>query len=223
MKNQSAVVIVIITLPMTMIAICSSLLLLSSSSFAFSKNIVEASSTTSINNNYNSSLFLRGIISSLILDIPVSNSNNNNNNDNITSLAFSITNIQKFILAGDWNMKFDNNMTSTHGNSELHVASFGANFMAIAEDGKGAHTHQIYNFRPVAGDHFNLLSHSGDASMLGIADMGINGHRVWQNVRTNITLSEGKTLKILFDDKALDYHFGKGQAIYGLLTKSDIG
>ena len=222
MKNQSAVVIVIIILPMTMIAICSSLLLLSSSSFAFSKNIVEASSTTSINNNYNSSLLLRGIISSLILDIPVSNSSSNNN-DNITSLAFNITNIQKFILAGDWNMKFDNNMTSTHGNSELHVASFGANFMAIAEDGKGAHTHQIYNFRPVAGDHFNLLSHSGNASMLGIADIGINGHRVWQNVRTNITLSEGKILKILFDDKALDYHFGKGQAIYGLLTKSDIG
>ena len=34
--------------------------------------------------------------------------------------------------------------------------------------------------------------------------------------------SEGKTIGILLDDKAVDYHFGKGQAIYGLVTRLNL-
>jgi hypothetical protein len=57
---------------------------------------------------------------------------------------------------------------------------------------------------------------------LGIVDVGINGQKIWKNVKTNITISEGKTIGILLDDKAVDYHFGKGQAIYGLVTRLNL-
>jgi hypothetical protein len=35
---------------------------------------------------------------------------------------------------------------------------------------------------------------------------------------TNIIISEDKTIEILLNNENIDYHFGKGQAIYGLVT-----
>jgi hypothetical protein len=224
MKLQ--LVITIITLLMTTTVTYS--LLWVSFSLALSNNIAEASTPT----NNNSFPFLSGIISSLVLDIPLP-SNEVSNDNNLS--PFNITNIQKFILAGEWNMRFDN-ITSTPNSSELQIVGFEADFMGITTEGKGPHTHQISNFRPVTIDsskfiteenktsnHFNLLSPDGNASILGIVDVGVNGQKIWENVTANITIFEGKTIEILLNDKDVDYHFGKGQAIYGLVTRLNLG
>ena len=209
------------------VTMISSLLLISFSPVLLN-NTTEASTTT---DNSSSSLLLSGIISSLILDIPLSSSQIN---DSDSSSSFNITNIQKFILAGDWNMRFDD-IASTPNTNKLQIAGFEADFMGITTDGKGPHTHQISNFKPVTIDstkkfvieesktsnHFNL-SQDVNASILGTVDVGINGQKIWDNVNANITISEGKTIEILLDDRDVDYHFGKGQAIYGLVIRSNL-
>jgi hypothetical protein len=253
MKYQFIITIIILSITTTIIV--TSLLLLSIPfSFALSSNNVAKASSTSLNTSSSSSPFLSGIISSLILDIPVS-SNQTNNNNNPWS-PFNITNIQKFILAGDWNIKLhkiDNRTTSNSNIStgNLQVTDFTADFIAISKDGKGAHTHQISNFNPITitttaavrsttnttesstnnifdsssppSTSLNVFTPDGNSSILGTVDVGINGQKIWDNVRTNITISEGKTIKILLDDRDVDYHFGKGQAIYGLVTRSNLG
>jgi hypothetical protein len=145
MKHQ--LVITNITLLMTM-TVTSSLLSVSLS-LALSNNIAEASTSTN-----NSSPLLGGIISSLFLDIPLSSNEVSNNNN---SLPFNITNIQKFILAGEWNMRFDD-ITSNANSSELQMVGFEADFMAIITVGKGPHTHQISNFRPVTNDSTKFIT-----------------------------------------------------------------
>jgi hypothetical protein len=216
-----------ITILLMTVTMISSLLLISFSPVLLN-NTTEASTTT---DNSSSSLLLSGIISSLILDIPLSSSQIN---DSDSSSSFNITNIQKFILAGDWNMRFDD-IASTPNTNKLQIAGFEADFMGITTDGKGPHTHQISNFKPVTIDstkkfvieesktsnHFNL-SQDVNASILGTVDVGINGQKIWDNVNANITISEGKTIEILLDDRDVDYHFGKGQAIYGLVIRSNL-
>jgi hypothetical protein len=117
------------------------------------------------------------------------------------------------------------------------VTDFTADFMGIFKDGKGAHTHQISNFNPIItvnsasnttknsnnidssfSPSLNTLTAEGNASIFGTVDVGINGHKIWKNVKANITISEGKTIEILLNDD-VDYHFGKGQPIYGLVNR----
>jgi hypothetical protein len=52
-------------------------------------------------------------------------------------------------LGGDWNIRFDN-VNRTNDSGELHVVSFGADFMGITTEGKGPHTHEISNFRAIS-------------------------------------------------------------------------
>ncbi len=180
-----------------------------------------------------SSPHLEGIISSLILDIPpfdipllTGNPSNDSERSNITSVG-------KFILAGDWNMTFNNISRFDSNNTAVEVQGFEAYFTAVFEDGTGAHTHQISNFRPVTTSSNeahatedingtirsnNILTPEGNAFILGIADVLINDQKVWENVNANIIISEGRTIEIMLDETDVEYHFGKGQSIYGLVS-----
>ncbi len=188
---------------------------------------------------------LSGTISSLILDthspINLFDSNNNSSQNNIT-------NIQKFILAGDWNIQLKEINNKTDNNSEntlmnLKVINLTAEFLGISTDGKGDHYHQISNFKPMQSHNLtknslgndnknndqvhlypmlNMLTPSGDATILGTVDVGINGNIIWENVNSKITISEGKTIEIFLKEKDVNYHFGQGQSIYGLVNRLSI-
>ena len=179
-----------------------------------------------------SPLLLDGIISSLILDIPPFDIPLLTGNQSNDLEPFNITSVGKFILAGDWNMTFDKIGSSIDGNdTALVVQGFEGDFVAVVEDGAGPHTHQITNFQPRRVDSSkapaedvistipsNLLTPEGSAYILGTVDVGIDGQKVWENVNATITVSEGRTIKIMLDETDVDYHFGKGQSIYGLVN-----
>jgi hypothetical protein len=177
---------------------------------------------------------LEGIISSLIFDIPPFDIPLLTGNQSNDSERFNITSGGKFILAGDWNMTFDNiSSIDSNNNTALEVQGFEADFTAVFEDGTGAHTHQIMNFQPRRVDSskvpaeedinnnihsINIVTPEGNAFILGTVDVGINGQKVWENVNANITISKGRTIEIRLDERDVDYHFGKGQLIYGLVN-----
>jgi hypothetical protein len=185
-----------------------------------------------------SSPLLSGIISSLVLDIPLSGKQFDGSN----TLPFNITTIQKFILAGDWSMRLDNigdgeSNFNGSGDRTLKVTGFTADFVGISKDGKGSHTHQISDFNPkiavksAVGNttysgsanstivpSYNSLGLDGDAHVLGTVDVGIDNQKIWENVKANITVYDGKTIEIMLDDKHIGYHFGNGQAIHGLVN-----
>ena len=48
--------------------------------------------------------------------------------------------------------------------------------------------------------------------------MNRNTAQVRENVNANITVSEGRTIEIILDETDVDYNFGKGQSIYGLVN-----
>jgi hypothetical protein len=201
----------------------------------------------SLNSTHNSEppyATLSGIVSSLILDIPPSSSLVNSNTN---ASEYNLTNIQKFILAGDWDIQLEK-INSTDGNNEnmpndLRVVNFTAEFMGISKDGNGDHYHQITNFKPIESDSQanisvgngnknngsgtfnpmpNILTAFGNAHILGTVDIGINGNLIWKDVNSNITISEGKTIEITLTEKDVDYHFGEGQPIYGLVNRLSI-
>jgi hypothetical protein len=191
-------------------------------SFALPNGIANASTSSK-----NSPPLLSGIISSLVFDIPLSVKKQVDDNK---TLPFNITNVQKFILAGEWNIKLDTydsngtNKGSDEGN--LKVTGFTADFLGISKDGKGYHTHQISNLIPTHNGntnnlgfpHYNTLGLDGDAHVLGTVDVAVNNQKIWESVKTRITVSGGKTIEIMLDDKHIGYHFGKGQAIHGLVN-----
>jgi hypothetical protein len=65
-------------------------------------------------------------------------------NDKNKEILLKLHDIQKFILAGDWSMRFGS-IPADPNRSALRVTEFEAEFMAIAKDGQGPHTHQISN------------------------------------------------------------------------------
>ncbi|MDQ3806879.1 MAG: hypothetical protein M3298_01790 [Thermoproteota archaeon] len=195
------------------------------------KNVTEASSPLVYSSSPLSSLRLDGIISSLILDIPPFDIPLLTGNQSNGLARFNITSVGKFILAGHWNMTF-NNITSVDGkNSALEVQGFEADFIAVFEDGSGAHRHQITNFQPRRVNssqgpeedpksriYSNILTPEGNGHIVGTVDVGINSQKIWEGVNANITLLGGRTIEIMLDERDVDYHFGKGQSIYGLVN-----
>jgi hypothetical protein len=195
------------------------------------KTATEASSPLVDPSSPLSSVRLDGIISSLILDIPPFDIPLLTGNQSNGLAQFNITTVGKFILAGHWNMTFDNTSRIDGKNSVLEVQGFEADFVAVFEDGSGAHTHQITNFQPrrvnssqalerdsKSSIHSNILTPEGNAHIVGTVDVGINNQKVWDTVDANITLLGGRTIEIMLDERDVDYHFGKGQSIYGLVN-----
>ena len=224
MKHQLCIILIILALITTTITTI------------LPNNITEGSSPLADS----SPPLLEGIISSLILDIPPFDIPLLTGNQSIDSERFNITNVGKFILTGDWNMTFDNvSSIDSNNNTALEVQGFNADFIAVFEDGTGAHTHQITNFHPIrvnssrghaenseSNIHSNILTPEGNARIVGTVDVGINGingQKVWEGVNVNITISEGKTIEIMLDESDVDYHFGKGQSIYGLVNTPTLG
>jgi hypothetical protein len=132
MKHQFCVILILLVLITTTITTL------------LPNNIAEASSPLA-----DSSPLLEGIISSLILDIPPFDIPLLTGNQSNDSERFNITNVGKFILAGDWNMTFHNISSIDSNNTAPEVQGFEADFTAVFEDGTGAHTHQITNFHPI--------------------------------------------------------------------------
>ena len=219
MKHQFCVILILLVLITTTITTL------------LPNNIAEASSPLA-----DSSPLLEGIISSLILDIPPFDIPLLTGNQSNDSERFNITNVGKFILAGDWNMTFHNISSIDSNNTAPEVQGFEADFTAVFEDGTGAHTHQITNFHPIrvnsskghaenseSSIHSNMLTPEGNARIVGKVDVAINGQKVWEAVNANITISEGRTIEIMLDERDVDYHFGKGQSIYGLVNTHTLG
>lgn len=133
-------------------------------------------------------------------------------------------------------MRFSNISDIASNSTTLEVSGFEADFMAVFEDGTGAHTHQLSNFQPTRANlikapaensessiHSNILTPEGNARIVGTVDVAINGQKVWDAVNANITILEGKTIEIMLDERDVDYHFGKGQSIYGLVNTLTLG
>ena len=111
-----------------------------------------------------------------------------------------------------------------------------ADFVGITTHGKGSHTHQISNLTSISNSQIttdesnngssgnndssvipvsNVFNLNGNVHIFGYVDVDINDIKTWQSVKANTPISNGKTIEIQLDDKAVDYHFGKGQVICG--------
>ena len=209
-----------------MIFVLSMVIVINTIFLQFSPSVSTSDDIENLPFSNSSTLVLNGIISSLIFDLPITINQTNGN----SSLPSDLTSIHKFILVGHWNIDlyFDNNITG-----QMEVRGLTASFIGISEDGSGGHEHQISNFKPLSIStsetntlnnktdsliHYNILNSDGDAHILGTVDLGINGQKIWEKAGANITISEGKTIKILLDNEDIDFHFGKDQAIHGLVN-----
>jgi hypothetical protein len=75
------------------------------------------------NSTNNSTILKNGRINSIVLDLPQWG-------------TFDVKNISKFLLSGDWNMSFSN---------EIPI-NFIANFSMVSVKGENLHNHQFINF-----------------------------------------------------------------------------
>jgi hypothetical protein len=148
-----------------------------------------------------STLSMNGAISSLVLGLPPN------------TKTVDMTNVQKFILSGDWNMSVNK------GN----LTSFAANFYTgPVNGGLTNHTHQLSNFRVNNSNSIPIqLSRDKSVSLSGILDVGINGKKGWNNVHATVLISNGRTISISLADKDDQRHF-MGQQIYGIVKRINI-
>ena len=118
------------------------------------------------------------------------------------------TNLQTYILAGDWNLLV----------SEGNVTHFEANITMVSVDGTDRHTHTITNFKPNAVVPVILDVHG--AVFTGVTDMSTDGEVEWSTVQTTVTISKQDTITILLNTSRnvghTDNHFD-GQPIYGVV------
>ena len=138
-----------------------------------------------------------GTINSLVVTIPES--------------GFNITDAFKVILSGEWNL-------SVH---KGNVTNFGVNFLASPMDGTKPHIHQITNFKiDNIGGKTQLvqLTSNNSLSLMGTADVKINGVTMWNNAHLSILISKGNTMTLSLNDKDTGHHFGK-QPIYGIVSR----
>jgi hypothetical protein len=113
----------------------------------------------------------------------------------------------KWLATGDWDITLNN------GN----VASFDANMTWYNSSGINAHTHELTNLRPSAGDQLlSTKEQNNDIIIKGVTDVGANGKISWFEVPTTITLKDHRILSISLDDNKTNHHFG-GQPILGIV------
>ena len=146
---------------------------------------IHASSSTN-----NSTILKNGRINSIVLDLPQWG-------------TFDVKNISKFLLSGDWNMSFSN---------EIPI-NFIANFSMVSVKGENLHNHQFINFE-MKNDTFRNIPILSDRNVTvsGTMDITTNGDIKWNKIRTNISLYNDSTIVIDFDPNAFI-----GQPIYGIV------
>jgi len=84
--------------------------------------------------------------------------------------------------------------------------------------GTNAHTHELLNFRPSAGE-FQTVPINGGANQIilkGLTDVGSNNRISWFEVPTTITINDRKVISISLDDNKTNHHFG-GQPLLGIV------
>jgi hypothetical protein len=123
--------------------------------------------------------------------------------------SFTMLNpLNKFILSGDWILHVANG----------RVTEFNVNMTAILSNGTHFHTHEITNFHQATNESPVHLGLNNTVLIKGSSDVGANHVTTWRNVPTVITISNGKLLVIMLDDKATQHHFA-AQPIYGFVKE----
>jgi hypothetical protein len=144
-------------------------------------------------NSTNNSIILKnGRINSIVLDLPQWG-------------TFDVKNLSKFLLSGDWNMSFSN---------EIPI-NFIANFSMVSVKGENLHNHQFINFE-MKNDTFRNIPILPDRNITvyGAMDITTNGDIKWNKIRTNISLYNDNTIVIDFDPNEFI-----GQPIYGIVEQ----
>jgi hypothetical protein len=114
----------------------------------------------------------------------------------------------KWLANGNWSIILNN------GN----VTTFETKMTWYNSSGTNAHTHELTNFRPAAGE-IQTLPMSGPANQIiikGVTDVGSNNRVSWFEVPTTITINDRKIISISLDDNKTNHHFG-GQPLLGIV------
>jgi hypothetical protein len=138
-------------------------------------------------------LVRNGKISSIVLDLPQWG-------------TFDVKNISKFLLAGDGNISFRNEI----------AINFMANFSMVSIKGENLHNHQFINFKITNDTSKNDQLHfDRNVKVSSIMDITTNGDIKWNKVKTNISIYNDNAIIIDFDDKSPNQFIG--QPIYGIV------
>lgn len=131
--------------------------------------------------------------------------------DNATSMMSNETTtsaesmMPPYVLAGDWNLDFQN------GN----VSEFAATFTMVHIDGTGRHTHELSDF--VSSNSSTIdSSENGTSFIFGTVDVGLDGQEKWTGVDALIIIEKSNVVSISLASEDSDDHF-QGQPIYGIV------
>ncbi len=113
----------------------------------------------------------------------------------------------KVVLSGDWSINVNNGS----------ISFFEADFIAAPSDGSVSHTHELVNLIVEGGHPIQIMS-NGNASIVGMIDIKLNGISLWNAVKTTILISKGSTVTIMLNDLDTHHHFMK-QPIYGIVDR----
>ena len=114
----------------------------------------------------------------------------------------------KWLATGNWSIILNN------GN----ITAFETKMTWYNSSGTNAHTHELINLRPAAGN-IQTLPMSGPGNQIiikGVTDVGSNNRVSWYEVPTVITINDRKILSISLDDNKTNHHFG-GQPLLGIV------
>ena len=110
-----------------------------------------------------------------------------------------------YVLAGDWNLDFED------GN----VSDFAANFTMVHVDGTGRHTHELSNF--VSSNSTTVdISGEGTSFIFGTVDVATDGEPKWTGADALIIIEQNNVISISLASEDTEDHFG-GQPIYGIV------
>jgi hypothetical protein len=134
----------------------------------------------------------------------------------ISSLQNDESGEPSWMVTGHWmivNGTAASNETDTAG---TNITDLHAGFQMIMLDGTAGHAHEIYNFTQ-DGDS---VTQGNVTTVTGTSTITMREGPV-EDVRTDVTLSEGKVIAISLDPAALDNHFGD-TPVYGMVITPEI-
>jgi hypothetical protein len=134
----------------------------------------------------------------------------------ISSLQNDESGEPAWMVTGHWmvvNGTTASNETDTTG---TNITDLHAGFQMIMLDGTAGHTHEMYNFTQ-DGDS---VIQGNVTTVTGTSTITMREGPV-EDVRTDITVSEGKVIAISLDPAALDNHFGD-TPVYGMVITPEI-
>lgn len=118
-----------------------------------------------------------------------------------------------WLVSGHWMMAND---TASNATSSTNITDLHAGFHMIMLDGSAAHSHEVYNFTQ-DGDS---VTSGNVTTVTGTSTFTMREGPV-HDVGTEITISQGKVVAILFDPAPIESHFGD-TPIYGLAITQEM-